>query len=138
LVPLIDILKKQLLNISFLLLYTLVLLQLPSYAHFCGDVRVEENCCADEKHNNENSELAFNANCCSDIALPTTADREHQARQEINWNNGNDFSVQNTTFTGFVSFNFREKTISLLEYYQHFSPPVQSLHKLYNQFVVYH
>jgi hypothetical protein len=131
-------LKKKIVHTGFLLLYFLVMLHLPSYAHFCGEVRVEENCCADEKHNNENSELAFNANCCSDIALPTTADREHQASQEINWSYGNYFSIQNTAFVSYQSFSFSEKTLSLLEYYHHFSPPVQSLHKLYNQYIVYH
>mgnify|MGYP005988497391 FL=1 len=114
------------------------MLKLPSYAHFCGDVRVEENCCADEFEGDSNNTTSIEASCCSDIELPNTADKVHQAIQEINWTNQHNVLVPNSNSLTISKVVFNSKTLSLLEYYHHFSPPVQSLHKLYNQYIVYH
>lgn len=113
------------------------MLYLPTYAHFCGEVRVEQNCCADEKHSNEDKELAFEASCCSDVALPVVADREHQPNQEINWTINKGFAVQIPTLIRQYSFSISEKTISLLHYYHQFTPPIIALYKMYKQYIVY-
>lgn len=131
--------KKQVLNTGFLLLYFLVMLQLPSYAHFCDDVRVEENCCEDDidQHTPQNFPV-LEASCCSDVQLPNAADSQHQANQEIDWIAGTSYlayTIDSIVVCKSVQSN---KTFALLEYYNNFSPPVKELHKLYNQYIVYH
>lgn len=134
----VSVLKKRLLHTSFLLLYTLVLLQLPSYAHFCGDVRVEENCCADENGEKHTDTASIEASCCTDVLLPGVADEEHKTLQDNNEVNEPGFAVRSQSINPYINSIFKGKTLSLLAYYHHFSPPTRVLHKLYKQFVVYH
>ena len=134
--------NKKIIHIGLTLLYLIVLVKLPTYAHYCGETLVsisncgEEDQCCDESKTKDTA--SFEASCCSDVELPNLIDYNYGFDQI-----GVKTFAQSIATNNYFNFKFDlEVATSLilkkLEYYNNFCPPTLVLYQLFNQYIIYY